>query len=159
MSRWDKRLRRFRLIVRARKIQVDTAAAHLHQLQLERAASQTQLEDVQKRYTFGISRANAARQACDRTVIDSIEAGVDKLKADWAESLRQLRDVEARERLQRGVVTAAQRNLEAAERLVEKVRERAADEDARLEQAMLDDVARRTSSTGGVRDGTLRREE
>lgn len=152
MSEWNRKLKRLRPVVRARQMQLDQEAHVLAELRREMRAKAIKLEDLRQRYVRGVDDTNRVRQSGDYPRLAPLEAGLDGVKSEWLEALRDLREIEMRERAQVGAVTAAQKNLDAAERVVERFVERSRIEESRREQALIDDRARARDQTLASRE-------
>jgi flagellar export protein FliJ len=136
-----KKRKRFEPILKIKKIELDREVLALERIKAQHVAAYASLMEKQRQYIEGVDTLNKLRQECDLTRLMTFECGLDSVKMKWHEAMQALREIQAEERFQMGVVLEAQKSLKSIEKMIEKYRE-----DSRVlmeihEQKELDEIA------------------
>ena len=142
-----KKIKRVQPIIKMKKTKVDTEALLLAQINREKVEAVGAMRESQKKYMVGIDELNKIRTSTSRQNIETIEAGLDLVKAQWYRYYRQVQELENKERAQIARLSEAERELKAIERLREKFETDFKKESGKIEQKMLDEMALRRFQT------------
>jgi flagellar export protein FliJ len=86
---------------------------------------------------------NHVRGSRGRANLDTLEAGLDGVKAQWYRLYRDVQEAERKEKAQIAQLLAAERELKSIEKLLNRYEAEHKQQLGKAEQAMLDDVALR----------------
>ena len=139
------KLKKMRPVVRARKVMLDRESAILARIRESKVAKVSELRDRQASYLGGIDQINGERAKGTMSLLETLEAGVTKAKDDWYQCLRELREIEEKERQQLAETLDARKDLKAVEKLEERYQDESVIADNRKEQKELDEIALRKS--------------
>jgi flagellar biosynthesis chaperone FliJ len=119
VNEFKEKLQRIEPIIRAKKAQYDQEVLRLKEIREEKQFALKALEKEQKNYLNSVEILNKTRQSGDFSTLDSLEDGIEFVKAKWVDNLRVLRTTESREEAQQGHVLVIQRQLKSFEKLSE----------------------------------------
>ena len=138
-----RKIKRVQPIIKIKQTCVDTEAAMLARINKEQGEAVQALRDSQRQYMTGVDELNRIRTSSSRDNIETIENGLDHVKAKWYRLYKNVQDLENKERAQIARLNVAERELKAIERLRERYEMDFRKEISRSEQKMLDEIALR----------------
>jgi|LauGreDrversion4_2_1035121.scaffolds.fasta_scaffold34794_2 flagellar export protein FliJ len=138
-----KKIKRVQPIIKMKQTRVDNEAAILAEINKAKVQAVAAMRDSQRQYMTGVDELNRIRTSSKRDNIDTIESGLDHVKAQWYAFYRKVQELENKERAQIARLNEAERELKAIERLQERYTMDFKKEVGKAEQKMLDEIALR----------------
>ena len=137
------KIKRIQPLIDLKKARVDAEAATLAQVRQEKIAVVQAMKDNQRRYMQGLDELNLIRASSARINQETIESGLDHVKATWYKCYKNVQEIESKERRQISQLLTAERELAAVEKLREKYKLEFRKETGKIEQRTLDEIALR----------------
>ena len=138
-----RKIKRVQPIIKIKQTRVDTEAAMLASINREKVEAVQAMRESQRQYMTGVDELNRIRTSSSRDNIETIENGLDHVKAKWYRLYKNVQELENKERAQIARLNVAERELKAIERLRERYELDFRKELSRSEQKMLDEIALR----------------
>ncbi len=146
-----KKIKRVGPLIKMKKEKVDSEAAILHQIRLEKQKIVHEMRENQKKYMRGVEDLNKTRSSKNRENLETFELGLDFVKEEWYRLYKQVQVVEGKEQRQVLSLLEAEKDLKAVERLREKYEVEYKKELAKVEQKQLDEISIRQFNQRQVR--------
>lgn len=118
---------------------MEKEAAELYSIRTEKKRREKDLSNITDSYMNGVNQLNQVRKSGSFSQLNFLEQTVDFLKRKWDMSFNSVKEFEILERNQLTLVTLAQQNLKAVEKLEEKYRINLSKLRSKEEQKMQDD--------------------
>lgn len=144
-----KRKRKLEPVVKIKQADVDRELMVLQELLAEVTEAERSMEHFQSLYREGSARVNELRLSGDRSMLVSVEMGVDLAKSNWASSFKVLKESRLKADAQRMLVLELRKELKAVEFLVGKYENDFLRERSQADQNQLDEF----SSSNQIRKG------
>jgi len=150
----QRKIQRVQPIIKLKQDKVQEETALLQTIQSRKVEIVRAMRENQKRYMDGVNQLNEARASAARLNLDTLERGLDYVKAQWYKLYTDVQEVERQEKEQIVQVLAVERELKSVEKLREKYETLYKKELSTAEQKMLDELALRRflnkSQVGGT---------
>ena len=137
------KIKRIQPLINLKKARVDAEAATLAQVRREKIAVVQAMKDNQRRYMQGLDELNVIRESSARINQETVESGLDHVKASWYKCYKSVQEIEIKEKRQIGQLLTAERELAAVEKLKEKYQLEFRKKSSKSEQRALDEIALR----------------
>jgi len=134
-----RKLKRIGPVLKAKNAEMEKEAAELYSIRTEKKRREKDLSNITDSYMNGVNQLNQVRKSGSFSQLNFLEQTVDFLKRKWDMSFNSVKEFEILERNQLTLVTLAQQNLKAVEKLEEKYRINLSKLRSKEEQKMQDD--------------------
>lgn len=135
------KIKKTEILIRARKVQLQQETKLLMSIRDEKLQHLKELEQYQKSYISGIDTLNHERSSPNRSRLQTLEKSVDHSKSQWYRSMRQVKELEQKEKAQIQQVLVAQRNLKSIEIIRENYHTKLNQELKQQEQKTIDEFS------------------
>ena len=148
MTRLNKKIKRVKPLIRFREVRLLHETEALADIRRQKADAMAKLKENQRLYLDGLKSLNHERQSGATGRLLTLENSLDFVKGRWCESLKDLRKIEEREKIQVVQVMVAQKDVKTLEKLEDRYREQSVAEMNHQAQKNLDEIAIRQSVLG-----------
>lgn len=135
------KLKRVQPLIKAKQADLDRETAVLTEIRECKLKAISRLREFQAKYMNGVETLNRERQSGNFATLETLESGLDMVKSQWYQSLREVRTFEAQERAQLAQVHSAHVDLKSIEKLGERYFDQAADLEKKNEQKTNDELS------------------
>jgi flagellar biosynthesis chaperone FliJ len=142
----NRKIKRVQPLIRLKQTRVDEETAVLTGIRREKVQVVAEMKENQRRYMTGIEQLNQVRTMRTRDNIETLEAALDHVKAQWYRLYKRVQDIEGKEKAQITRLLTAERELKSVEKLQERYTIEARKDEAHREQLQLDEIALRIFS-------------
>ena len=137
------KIKRLQPLIKEKKTRVDEESATLEQVRREKVAMVQDMKTHQRRYMQGLEELNAIRASSTRINQETVESGLDHVKATWYQCYKSVQEIEHKEKRQIAQLLTAERDLAAVEKLKDKYERQFRSDSSKAEQRSLDEIALR----------------
>jgi len=152
MTDTNRKLKRIRVLERARQSRLDQEAIALAGIRTRKELKASELKTSQTEYLSGVERLNLLRSSQVRENLQFMEENLDFLKAKWMRLFRELQEVEREEKVQLENLGIAHQELKSVGSLVTKLDQQSRLELTRAEQKVQDEKTIERSWVGNNRN-------
>ncbi|MEZ4742027.1 MAG: hypothetical protein R3B45_06230 [Bdellovibrionota bacterium] len=122
MEEQKRKLKKITPLLKAKNAEVAKETAELMNIRAEKSQLADKLQEKKTAYIKGIDHLNEIRQNGPFNQLATLENSVDFIRKQWTQLFQEMQNMERIERQQLTLLTLAQQNLKAVEKLEEKYR-------------------------------------
>lgn len=149
MEQVRSKIKRIKPVIKVKQSVLDDEIAVLAAIRRKKEEVVAEMKKKQKAYMEGVERLNKERASSDRSMLLTLERGLDIVKSKWYDLFLEVREIENQEKAQIAQLTAAKKNLASVEKLQERYHEQFSHELRKFDQKLTDEAAARQYITKG----------